>query len=350
MRFPLLNVVTMRGDLRKWLDLHEYLLDEMISSQLDVFKKLYLKDREIENVILVDDYISALLQRGMIGASDGYITIEKLSSFMKDMKKMSTEERLAKYDVGDENHLTTYVAGNIVEKTVKALNAKLIWAPGSTLSDGIAYEYAEEKKLLKIQHNFEEDIVACAQNISKRYMGSKKRSETLESIALNIFDHTKKNSGLTNRDRLLLRIATLLHDCGKYISLYNLGMCSYNIIMATEIIGLSHEEREIVANVVKYNHFDFEYYEEMVSRTMITTEDYMRIAKLCAILRVANGLDRSHKEKFRDITTKVRDSELIITVHTNEDITLEKGLLQERADFFEEIFNLKPVVKQKKEL
>jgi len=329
---------------------YEYLLDEMISSQLDVFKKLYLKDREIENVILVDDYISALLQRGMIGASDGYITIEKLSSFMKDMKKMSTEERLAKYDVGDENHLTTYVAGNIVEKTVKALNAKLIWAPGSTLSDGIAYEYAEEKKLLKIQHNFEEDIVACAQNISKRYMGSKKRSETLESIALNIFDHTKKNSGLTNRDRLLLRIATLLHDCGKYISLYNLGMCSYNIIMATEIIGLSHEEREIVANVVKYNHFDFEYYEEMVSRTMITTEDYMRIAKLCAILRVANGLDRSHKEKFRDITTKVRDSELIITVHTNEDITLEKGLLQERADFFEEIFNLKPVVKQKKEL
>ena len=41
----------------------------------------------------------------------------------------------------------------------------------------------------------------------------------------------------------------------------NLGECSYSIIMATEIIGLSYEERQIVANVVKYNHLDFDYYE-----------------------------------------------------------------------------------------
>lgn len=61
------------------------------------------------------------------------------------------------------------------------------------------------------------------------------------------------------RERLLLRIATLLHDCGKYISLVNLGECSYAIIMATEIIGLSHREREIVANIVRYNHLEFDY-------------------------------------------------------------------------------------------
>ena len=28
--------------------------------------------------------------------------------------------------------------------------------------------------------------------------------------------------------------------------------CAYNIIMTTEIIGLSHAERRIIANVVKY--------------------------------------------------------------------------------------------------
>ena len=35
--------------------------------------------------------------------------------------------------------------------------------------------------------------------------------------------------------------------------------CSYNIIMSTEIIGLSHLEREIIANVVRYNIRDFDY-------------------------------------------------------------------------------------------
>ena len=34
----------------------------------------------------------------------------------------------------------------------------------------------------------------------------------------------------------------------------NLGECSYSIIMSTEIIGLSHIEREIVANVVRFKH------------------------------------------------------------------------------------------------
>ena len=192
-----------------------------------------------------------------------------------------------------------------------------------------------------IDHDFEQDIIACAQNISKRYMGSKKRSETLEKIALTIFDSMKKVHGLGKRERLLLRLAAMLHDCGKFISMMNLGECSYHIVMSTEIIGLSHTEREIVANVVKYNHADFDYPE---------TVDYLTIAKLTAILRVANALDRSHKQKFKDIRTVLKDNRLVMTVASDADITLEKGLFKERADFFEEVFSVKPVIKQRKSL
>ena len=132
-----------------------------------------------------------------------------------------------------------------------------------------------------IDHDFEQDIIACAQNISKRYMGSKKRSETLEKITLTIFDSTKRVHGLGKRERLLLRIAAILHDCGKFISMMNLGECSYHIVMSTEIIGLSHTEREIVANVVKYNHADFDYPETVdnavtaaISRNLKTLRPY----------------------------------------------------------------------------
>ena len=60
---------------------------------------------------------------------------------------------------------------------------------------------------------FEQDIVACARNISKRFMGSRRRGETLEYICTTIFDSMKKVHGLGKRERLLLRIAALLHDC-----------------------------------------------------------------------------------------------------------------------------------------
>lgn len=51
-----------------------------------------------------------------------------------------------------------------------------------------------------------------------------------------------------SRERLLLQIAVQLHDCGKYISMGDVAECSYRIIMATEIIGLSTEERRVIAS------------------------------------------------------------------------------------------------------
>ena len=141
----------------------------------------------------------------------------------------------------------------------------------------------------------------------------------------------------------------MLHDCGKYISMVNLGDCSYNIIMSTEIIGLSHMERMIVANVVRYNHEDFDYFGSGSPYIDgFSMEDYLRVAKLTAILRVANGLDRTHKQKFKDVKVVIKDKELIINIDTREDITLEKGLFGNRAAFFEEVFGIKPVIRQKK--
>ena len=128
----------------------------------------------------------------------------------------------------------------------------------------------------------------------------------------------------------------------------NLGECSYNIILYTEIIGVSHLEREMVANVVKYNHLKFGYYDIMAQSSKVDKQTYLTIAKLTAILKLANGLDRSHKQKFKDIKVALKDHNLVITVNTNEDITLEKGMLGDRADFFEEVFSIRPMIKQRK--
>ena len=160
----------------------------------------------------------------------------------------------------------------------------------------------------------------------------------------------KKVHGLSKRDRLLLQIATILHDCGKYISMVELGECSYRIIMATEIIGLSHLEREIVANVVKYNHIPFDYYEQMEKTTSMDKESYLRMTKLLAMLRLANGLDRSHKQKFENVKVSLKEKELIIQVDTPEDIILEMGLFAEKAAFFEEVFSIRTSIHQKKRM
>ncbi len=328
---------------------YESLLDETISTQLAVFKKLYLKDREIENIIVVDDYVSFLMQKfEKEGKETAYLSAEDFSNYLNLATRYSLADFSRKVGVSEENMELIFIAAVIVRRCMKVMGAKQIWSPGVVLCDGIGFEYGQKKGLLKEEHDFEQDIVACALHISKRYMGNKKRSETLENIALNIFDHMKKIHGLGKRERLLLVLATILHDCGKYISMSNLGECSYNIILSTEIIGLSHAEREIVANVVKYNHQQFGYYEELSRNSTLERSSYMLIAKLTAILKVANALDRSHKQKFRDIKVALKENTLLITVNTDEDITLEQGLMGARAEFFEEVYSVRPQIKQKR--
>ncbi len=323
---------------------YESLVEEMVESQMDVYKKLYLKERQIKNIIVVDDYISALVRNRGNG---NQFADEKVMERYAGLTKTKSLSEIAKmFRMPEEDMPLLYISMVLLRSIMNSMGAELIWAPGVTLCDGIAYEYGEKNKIVAADHDFEKDIIACAQNVSKRYRGNRKGGETLEQIALNIFDSTRKIHGLEKRERLLLQLSTILHDCGKYISMVNLGECSYSIIIATEIIGLSHLEREIVANVVKYNHLEFDYYEAMNSNTM-DKESYLKIAKLTAILRLANGLDRSHKEKFKNIKITLKEEKLLITVDTQEDITLEKGLFDARADFFEEVYNIRPVIRRK---
>ena len=328
---------------------YESLLEEVINTQLSVFKKLYLKDREIENIIVVDDYVSFLMQKyEREGKDTAHLTYERFVKYVNETRSSGRYDLARKFDISEENVVRTFISGVIIKRCMKVMGAKQVWSPGVVLCDGIGFEYGQKNGLLTEDHDFEQDILACALNLSKRYLGNKKRSETLENIALTIFDSMKKIHGLGKRERLLLSLATILHDCGKYISMSNLGECSYNIILYTEIIGVSHVEREMLANVVKFNHLKFGYYDIITESSKLDKQDYLKIAKLTAILKVANGLDRSHKQKFKDIKVNLKDHDLVITVITNEDITLEKGMLGDRSDFFEEVFSIRPVIKQRR--
>ena len=97
---------------------------------------------------------------------------------------------------------------------------------------------------------------------------------------------------------------------------------SYQIIMATEIIGLSTEERQVIASVVRYNTKEFGCYEEINRETAMSREEYLLTAKLAAILRLANAMDRSHYQKVKALNVKLKDRTqlAVFTVKNNLDV------------------------------
>ena len=175
--------------------------------------------------------------------------------------------------------------------------------------------------------------------------------QNLEMTALAMFDATKKMHGMKERERLLLQMAVMLHDVGKYISLNNVADSSYNIIMSNEIIGLSHIEREMVALIAKYNTVTLPSYDELVMESSLECrEQYLTVSELTAIVRLANALDRSHLQKIQAIRATLKERELQLSLTVNRDFTLEQGLCQEKLDFFNEVFSIQPVIKLKRQM
>ena len=78
----------------------------------------------------------------------------------------------------------------------------------------------------------------------------------------------------------------------------------------------------------------------------MTRENYLTIAKLTAILGVVNSLDRSHKQKTKEAKQILH--ELVIQLYSDEDLSLEKKEFAKKAEFFEEVFSIRPVLRQKK--
>lgn len=324
----------------------EELINEMAMARLDTYKRLYLKDREIRNLIVVDDYISPwAVRKQKSGGKKEYLEVadfERLFEVLHDRNPVQIARAMA---ISEERIPLVFISAVLIKYIAGLMGIQRIWVPGVTLCDGIAYEYAEKIKMFRGEHDFEEDIIACAANISKRYMGSRKRSDVLENFTTTIFDSMRRVHGLGKRERLYLRLAVILHECGKYISLVDIGETSYQIVMSTEIIGISRQEREIVANVVRFNHSRFVYDGH---QTGMSRESFLVVAKLTAILRLANSLDRSHKQKFKGLKAVLKDNQLVLTVDTQEDITLEKGFFEANSDFFKEVFSVEPVLKHRK--
>lgn len=342
------------------MDVHKELIGEMVDNELFNFRKLYLKDRKIQNLIGIGDN-SLYMFKQMLGVErpgPDRMTAEEVNHFYDALFQMDTQELEDLFGVSEKYVELMLPSAVIYKRIMEVTGAEQFWLPGIRLCDGMVAEYGEQIKQIKFKHSFEDDILASSRNMAKRYKCHNSHNQVLEQYVMEIFDTMRKFHGLTARDKLLLRIAVILHACGKFISIKNSNECSYSIIMATEIIGLNHLEREIIANVVRYNIRDFDYDQvELETRIykdssgILNIHDItIKIAKLTAILRLANSMDRSHRQKLSGCKMSIHEDELVITTEYPGDITLEQQSFVQKADFFEEIFGIRPVLKQKRRI
>ncbi len=353
-----LRVRELIGSVQADLRMQKALIEEMVDNELHTFRKLYLKEREIKNLIGIGESLLYLSQAIHGGLPAENITAEEFVKFYGTIETLPLDQLEDRFHLNAEYASLLIPTAIIFKRILELTGAEVFWIPEIRLCDSMAAEYAEEIKAVKFDHDFSQDILAASRNMAKRYKCHGVHMAMMEKHALEIFDAMKKYHGMGKRERLLLQIAALLHGCGKFVSMKAPSESAYHIIMSTEIIGLSHMERELVANVVRYNESEFDYNRISLNkgilhgtRSTISGEGITILtAKLTAILRLSDAMDRSHKGKLSDCRITVREGQLVVNAPYEGDMTLEIVTFEQKTDFFEEIFGIRPVLRQKRRL
>ncbi len=346
-------------DMKSKTDNYQNLVYEYIANDLHNFVSLYIPDYNVKNIIAVGNQLTSFVKYLSVhhfgnlqpfdskGKKKDSINRQEYEEFYQAITSQSPEELSKELDTPPDRTALLLPIAMIFHIMFEETKAEQIWLSGITLCDGMAADFAERKEKITPAHNFAESMISASRTIAKRYKCETDHNNNVEDIALKIFDALKKQNHLTKRDRLILQISAILSSCGKFIDLNDVGENSYKIVMSTEIIGISLREHIMIANIIRYPNERFPNYADITDS--LTKEDYIMAAKLNAILRIAIAMDRSHRQKFRNTTVQLQGNKLTITGKTLYDITLEQGIFKKCSDFFEEVYGIKPVLKQKKQ-
>lgn len=324
------------------------IIAEYVENDIVTFRNIYLNDKEIKNIIAVGEVVNAVKKIAPELDIHEKITREQFDFIYNRITSMSPQALAEQYGIPYERATLMLPNITIYQSFLNNCKAEEIYAPNVDFAEGIVASFIDEGSRTAFEHNFEEDIIASAYYLSKRYKCNRNHVEKTSDYALKIFDSVKKIHGMGRHERLQLQIAAILHECGNFINLHDGARNSYYIVANTEIIGLSHKERMEIANIIKYNML------YLPSKDIISHElgacDYIVIAKLVAILRIANILDKSHMQKIEDISVNIKDNQMIITAKTYDDLSLEAGLFESRADFFEKVYGIRPILRLRRDV
>ena len=221
--------------------------------------------------------------------------------------------------------------------------AQEIIVSNETFIDGMRLRYIVQQKEEEYAAHLEEELMSLVHHVGENYNYDVRHVTQVEKISLSIFDKIGRLYGLDAHHRLLLRAACILHDIGKYVSMRSHSLYSYQLIMGTDMIGFTEADKEVIALASYYHaHNVLESHFDSNPAVRPPAPDAMPlVAKLSAIVRLADALDRSYLQKIGKVKVQIQNRELVLTATSREDLDLEEWVFASKAAMMEEVYGFK---------
>jgi exopolyphosphatase / guanosine-5'-triphosphate,3'-diphosphate pyrophosphatase len=268
--------------------------------------------------------------------SSSKITTVELASVSRKIQALNVEERVKQFHLRPDRADVISPAAVVLQKILRQAGVREILIPGVGVKDGILSEIVWEI-MYRGKHLDRDQVMSSAFQFGRKYAFDEQHGIAVSRLALQIFDQSRQIHGLDGESRMMLEVASLLHDIGQYVGVSNHHKHTFYLLQAGPIIGLSPAQIEIIANVARYHRKSPPRLEHEQFKSLSPKQRKV-VSTLAAILRVADAIDRQHADCVQTVNLTFKRQKVTLRLRGGGDLLLAKWALAKRSDLFEKIF------------
>lgn len=269
------------------------------------------------------------------------ISLRDLKRLTDETLSRSVEELVRQHELTFPDAETLGPALLTYVHLAKALGLKHLFVTDANLHDGLLQQMAAPDAW---SEEFKSQIIRSALDMGRRFRFDETHARHVADLAVMLFRALQPEHQLEERYELLLYIAGLLHDIGYVVSPQSHHKHSMYLINNSDLFGLNRKDILLVALVCRYHrraapkplHEGY---------ATLDWESRINVARMAALLRVADSLDRSNRQRIEKIECQREASRLVISAATADDLSLEQMALKQKGKLFEELFGVRIVLR-----
>ena len=216
------------------------------------------------------------------------------------------------------------------------------------LPEAFARMFLESKPLERVlkdspARRLQSDTLDRVLRLARRCRYEIGHAHQVTRLSMDLFDELRNLHGLGARPGRWLQYAAILHDVGWIEGAKGHNKASLRIIESARDLALPSRERRIIASVARY-HRGPHPKDRHRAYASLASRDRLVVSKLAAILRVADGLDRTHRNVVANVSARTTARRVHIFCRVRGPAQEEQRVALEKGRLLQEVFDRELVI------
>jgi exopolyphosphatase/guanosine-5'-triphosphate,3'-diphosphate pyrophosphatase len=277
------------------------------------------------------------------------LELSLLRERLPDLLERDVRERMKSYGIRRDRADVIGIAAITFVTLGRYLNIRNFSIPSVGLREGLIQEIAREAFSRTEPHRYDaaaRQLLVGTRSFARRLHKDQTHAEHVRELSILLFDQLQPVHHLPAQSRVLLEAGALMHDTGHMISHRGHHKHGEYLVLNGDIPGLEGRDRAIVAALVRYHNRKSQPAGHHLAYSSLNNSDKRIARRLAAILRIAEALDHSHRQRVIEVRAAFQHGAVGLQVAARGDTAEDLRDASRSAGLFEKEFHVRLYFRQ----